>query len=209
MGNFTKKRDFFAADDRQPRRGAYPRARTDRQQSPAEKPKTVMLCRRDKHRLSGIRNECNLPEANDGTGSRYSTGQHRPSGDLFRYAEPGAWIRAPTYADANNDTGSRYSNGLHRPCGRFVPLRGTGRVDTRPYKALLSAAYFPCFFLDFLPCFLYSIDGKCRRISFRRFIQDRSPGSRGHTDSRVRCRSAACRLIDRACARAFYKLVPL
>ncbi len=25
--------------------------------------------------------------------------------------------------------------GLHRPCGRFVPLRGTGRVDTRPYKA--------------------------------------------------------------------------
>ena len=52
--------------------------------------------RRDKHRLSGIRNECNLPEA-------------------------------------NNDTGSHYSNGQHRPCGRFVPLRGTGRVGTRPY----------------------------------------------------------------------------
>ncbi len=26
--------------------------------------------------------------------------------------------------------------GLHRPCGRFVPLRGTGRVDTRPYAGL-------------------------------------------------------------------------
>ena len=46
--------------------------------------------------LRDSRNECNLPEAND-------------------------------------DTGSRYSTGLHRPCGRFVPLRGTGRVDTRPY----------------------------------------------------------------------------
>ena len=32
-----------------------------------KKPKTVILCRRDKHRLSGIRNECNLPEANDDT----------------------------------------------------------------------------------------------------------------------------------------------
>ena len=26
--------------------------------------------------------------------------------------------------------------GLHRPCGRFVPLCGTGRVDTRPYAGL-------------------------------------------------------------------------
>ena len=64
------------------------------------------------------------------------TGSIALAGDLFRFAEPGAWIRAPTYADANDDTGSHHSHGLHRPCGRFVPLRGTGRVGTRPYVSV-------------------------------------------------------------------------
>ncbi len=39
------------------------------------------------------------------------TGNIALAGDSFRFAEPGAWIRAPTYADANDDTGSHHSNG--------------------------------------------------------------------------------------------------
>ena len=120
------------------RRGAYPRARTDRQQSPAEKNR--------KRSFSAVGTSIACPAFGTNAICRrqitirdlvIQTGSIALAGDLFRFAEPGAWIRAPTYADANDDTGLRHSHGQHRPCGRFVPLRGTGRVDTRPYAEAL------------------------------------------------------------------------
>ena len=62
------------------------------------------------------------------------TGNIALAADSFRFAEPGAWIRAPTYADANEDTGSRHSYGHIALAGdsfRFAEPGAWIRAPTR------------------------------------------------------------------------------
>ena len=83
----------------------------DQETGPPDPTAPFRIVRRDKHCLSGIRNECNLPEANDDTGFHYSYGFTSPLRAIRSalrnrargYAplrgaggcSAGAWVRAP------------------------------------------------------------------------------------------------------------------
>ena len=121
----------------QPRVGAriHAPARIDNR-PPPKKPKTVILCRRDKHR---VRHSERMQFAGGKFQSTRGMIALRAIVCFANADERCSSLRDSrnecNLPEANDDTGLRYSHGQHRPCGRFVPLRGTGRVDTRPYSS--------------------------------------------------------------------------